>query len=303
MSLEICAVIVTYFPKVVFLHKLLQRLRGQVSQVVIVDNSSQGYSQDAFVDFEAFVIVIHNHRNDGIAMAQNQGISWARKHCFSHVLLLDQDSLPAMHMVRELVRVEKRKLSQGISVAAVGANVLDHLTRVPEPLIQIKKLWIKKKKCDQKTTCMKVDSLISSGCLIRLDVLSLIGLMDERFFIDLVDVEWSLRSKKKGFNLYVACLAELHHAIGKKQKIFYRLNITKHQPERLYYQFRNYILLARYTKISPFGWFNYHLFRHLLPRLLLFCLFLNPRGLNAKMIARGLYDGVMGINGKYKSRK
>jgi rhamnosyltransferase len=303
MSEQICAVIITYFPELHSLRKLLQRLKGQVSQVVIIDNSEQSYSQDAFYDFETFVVVVHNHKNNGVAAAQNQGIIWAKNHFFTHVLLLDQDSLPETHMVRELVQVEKSRLSQGMPVAAVGPNILDRLTHIPEPLVQIKKLWIKKKYCDQLTTCRKVDCLISSGCLIRLAALPSIGFMDETFFIDLVDVEWCLRSKKKGFHLYVACLAELHHAIGTKQKIFRQKNITKHQPERLYYQYRNYLLLARRTKVSPLGWFSYHFLRHLLPRLLLFCLFVEPRMKNTKMIATGLYDGIMGINGKYKIGK
>ena len=303
MSEKICAVIITYFPELHLIRKLLQRLRGQVSQVVIVDNSEQNYSQDFLCDFETFVVVLHNQENDGIATAQNQGIIWAKKHLFTHVLLLDQDSLPGTHMVQELVRVEKSKLSEGIPVAAVGPNVLDRLTHTPEPLVQIEKLWVTKKYCNQLTICRKVDCLISSGCLIRLEALSTIGLMDDRFFIDLVDVEWSLRSRKEGFHLYVACLAKLHHTIGIKQKIYRRQKITKHQPERLYYQYRNFILLARRTKISPLGWFSYHFLRHLLPRLLLFCLFVEPRMKNTKMIVTGLYDGIMGINGKYKSRK
>lgn len=303
MSEKICAVIITYFPELNSLRKLLQRLRGQVSQVVIVDNSNQGYSEDAFVDFEAFVIVIHNHGNDGIATAQNQGIIWAKKHFFTHVLLLDQDSLPETHMVRELLRLEKRKLAQGIPVAAVGPNVLDRLTHIAEPLVQIKKLWVEKKYCDKVATCRKVDYLISSGCLIRFEALAAIGLMDERFFIDLVDVEWSLRSRKEGFHLYVACLAELYHTIGIKKKVFRRQKITSHQPERLYYQYRNFLILARRTKVSPFGWFSYHFFRYLLPRLLVFCLFVGPRLKNTNMIARGLYDGIMGVNGKYKKTR
>jgi len=300
MAEKICAVIITYFPELYFLQKLLQRLKEQVNQVVIIDNSELSYAKDLFSDFETFVFVVHNHKNDGVAAAQNQGIIWAKDHFFTHVLLLDQDSLPGSHMVQELLQVEKNRLSQGAPVAAVGPNILDRLTNTSEPLVKIKKIWIKKKYCAQQTTWRKVDYLISSGCLIRLSALSSIGLMDEAFFIDLVDVEWSLRSREKGFQLYVACSAKLHHAIGTKQKIFCRKNITKHQPERLYYQYRNYILLARRTKVSPLGWFNYHLFRYLGPRLLLFCLFVEPRMENTKMIAKGLYDGIMGINGKCK---
>lgn len=303
MSEKICAVIIAYFPELYSLRKLLQRLRGQVSQVVIVDNSERSFSQGALFDFETFVVVLRNQKNEGIATAQNQGIRWAKKNFFTHVLLLDQDSLPAMHMVRELLRVEKSNLAQGIPVAAVGPNVVDRLTRISEPLVQIEKLWVTKKYCNQLTTCRKVDCLISSGCLIRLEALSIVGLMDERFFIDLVDVEWSLRSRQKGFHLYVACLAKLHHTIGIKQKMFSRQRITRHQPVRLYYQYRNFLLLACRTKVSPFGWFSYHFLRHLVPRLFLFCLFVRPRIKNAKMIARGVHDGIMGIDGEYNSRK
>jgi rhamnosyltransferase len=301
MSERICGVIVTLFPDVTHLHSLVKNLQNQVEQVIIVDNSGGGCLAMEFKGL-SFVEVLINEENLGVAVAHNQGIQWAGERSFSHVFLLDQDSLTETGMVDTLLSAEKQLLFLGMQVAAVGPVVLDSKSRVAEPLIKVEGLRVKRQQCSQLLVdYCEVAYLISSGCLIRLEILSEIGLMDEGLFIDLVDVEWGLRCRRKGFVQYVCCTVQLSHTIGAKEDIASGYTITKHSPLRLYYQYRNFLLIARRYKCRPFGWFFYQLMRRLLPRIFLFPLLVSPRLQNIVMICRGVRDGFAGVDGKYNT--
>ncbi len=300
MSERVCTVIVTYFPDVPHLHALVDNLRSQVDQVLVVDNSGAEHSCPKFQSC-ACVEVICNSTNRGIATAHNQGIQWAKEHSFTHVLLMDQDSLPEIGMVAGLLSVEKKLLALGKRVAAVGPTVLDAKTRIAEPLLAVKGVRVLPQQCSETREYCEVAYLISSGCLIRQQILSEIGLMDEGLFIDLVDVEWGLRCKRKGFVQYVGCTVQLFHSIGEKNDSMSGYMITTHSPLRLYYQYRNFFLIARRYKCRPFGWFFYQLLRRLLPRILLFPLLFSPRLQYIAMICRGVRDGVAGVDGKYNT--
>ncbi len=299
MSERICAVIVTYFPDVPQLHALVDNLRSQVNQVLVVDNSGEEHPCPEFQSCVC-VEVICNSTNRGVATAHNQGIQWAKERFFTHVLLMDQDSLPETDMVAGLLSVEKKLLALGKRVAAVGPTVLDAKTRIAEPLLAVQGGRVLPQQCSETTGYCEVAYLISSGCLIRQQILSETGLMDEGLFIDLVDVEWGLRCRKKGFVQYVSCGVQQFHSIGVKKDIapgYY--TITRHSPLRMYYQYRNFLLIARRYRCSPFGWFFYHLLRRLLPRILLFPLLFSPRLQYIIMICRGVRDGIAGVDGKY----
>jgi len=55
---------------------------------------------------------------------------------------------------------------------------------------------------------------IASGSLVRARVLEVAGRMDQRFFIDYVDVEFSLRLRRAGFEIVGIGDAELRHRLG-----------------------------------------------------------------------------------------
>ncbi|MEZ5718442.1 MAG: glycosyltransferase [Burkholderiaceae bacterium] len=78
----------------------IEALRPQVAHMVIVDNASTvdlpAWRREAVPQVDA---VLRMERNLGIGGAQNRGIDWARAQGASHVLLMDQDSVPAADMV------------------------------------------------------------------------------------------------------------------------------------------------------------------------------------------------------------
>lgn len=300
----VCAVIVTFYPDIAGLLKLLKTVRPQVESIVVIDNASS--ESDLVRKCTAHcrgATYLGTTSNVGIAAAHNHGVEFARESSARYVLLLDQDSLPAHDMVDQLLRAEESLRSQGRKVAAVGPGAISAETGRSEPFLRRKGCcWVSKKSCEEdhgEEVCETL-YLISSGSLISLEVVGEIGLMEEELFIDLVDVEWGFRARAAGYHSFVVCRAGMSHRLGNKEDLpIVPFKVTRHAPVRLYYQTRNYFLLIRKRYVS-IGWSLYYLVRHLVPRFFLFAFVSPPRLLNLKMMLRGLIDGLSGKSGEYR---
>src|SRR5574340_1507525 len=103
---KVCAIVVSYFPEIGALRRLFFATLPQVDALVVVENGTSDAALDGFCAQTQCdkIVILKQDRNIGLAAAFNRGISWARQHGFSHVLLLDQDSEPTQGMVRALMQ-------------------------------------------------------------------------------------------------------------------------------------------------------------------------------------------------------
>jgi rhamnosyltransferase len=86
------------------------------------------------------------------------------------------------------------------------------------------------------------DLVISSGCLVRREVVETIGLPRSDFFIDFVDFEYCLRARSAGYKIAVVPNARFTHEIGWPRKIELPGSSRLwpiHAPFREYYLSRN----------------------------------------------------------------
>lgn len=292
----VCAVVVTYRPDKVLLDRLLVSLGEQVKGVVVVDNTADALKGASIKDDSNVSEVLRPDHNIGLAAAQNLGISWARNHGFSYVLILDQDSEPGPGMVRELLKA-LIELGAESKVAAVGPRFYDVHERTHAPFVKIgfpfnRKLWRHK---GEQT--VKVDFLISSGSLIPVKVINEVGLMDADLFIDSVDLEWSFRARWRGYALYGVYTATMHHSLGdgRKSLPFFPRGIVIHSPLRLYYMTRNRLLLYR-NRHTPKVWVAQDMVR-LVMKFFLFGVLVAPRSSHLRFMFKGLWDGMRGRTG------
>ena len=290
---DVCAVIVTYRYASDKLHRLLTSISAQVGHICLIDNND---SKETNAELQQFRneknTVITNKANLGLATAINQGIRFASENHYRYVLLLDQDSWPAADMIEKLVKAIHCLAIRRKKVAAVGPVVIDQLQGRPLPFLQFKPARIKKISPQfNAERSVPVDFLISSGSLLDVKRLAEESLMDERLFIDNVDLEWCLRVKNAGYELYGVCDSFLNHRIGES---VLRLPIVGkyvllHPPERQYYIMRNRIFLYRRHYI-PFRWKIQDFFR-LMFKLFFFPIAVSPRWRNLHMMLRGILDG------------
>ncbi|MBA4422642.1 MAG: glycosyltransferase family 2 protein [Syntrophus sp. (in: bacteria)] len=297
---KICAIVVSYFPDVETLHRLLTAILPQVDALVVVDNGTSDAVFDGFcahVESDKVFILKHS-RNIGLAAAFNRGIAWARKNGFSHVLLLDQDSEPAQGMVGALIQAFAAS-SAGRKIAAVGPRFHDTREDRYAPFVRIGFPVSRKMFSSGKDGLVDCDFLISSGSLIPLAALDDIGAMDEGLFIDNIDLEWSFRALAKGYTLIGVCTTTMHHRLGhgRRRLPFGLGHIVVHDPIRLYYIMRNRLLLYR-LQYTPAVWISQDVPR-VAVKFLLFSLLVHPRLRNVRFMLAGLRDGLLGRRGPF----
>ena len=284
------AIIVTYHPDVGVLNSNISNLLkcGVIEMVHVVDNTPAGMF-DFEPDFES-VSVSFLGENKGIAYAQNIGIQRAKDIGAKYVVLFDQDSTLSADLVPKLLDAMILAERCGIQLACLGPRPLDIFTgRTHAPLVQ------REKRCgEQITICSQI---IASGKLIKVSALDVIGLMDVGLFIDGVDHEWCWRAKKHGFLTGIAENVVMPHKLGDSREHFLFFTYKIGAPVRLYYQFRNALLLSRRTYV-PFYW----KLRTLLGCIIRFFIF--SFGVHSSIERRrymieGFWDGLRNKSGPY----
>jgi len=289
---SVCAVIVSHEPDPERLRGLLTRVRGQVRNVVVVDNGPGDDARRAAVDLGA--VTLRQPGNIGLAAAANRGISWAREHGSTHVLLLDQDSWPEPDMVARLAEA-LATMSARAPVAAVGPRQLDPRTGESAPFIEVAFPVSRKLHCSEGV--VRCDFLIASGSLIPLAVLEDVGDMDDRLFIDNVDLDWCFRARARGYALYGVGEARMEHLLGDRRVRLLggRIRVAQHRPQRLYFVMRNRLAMYRRPH-TPRAWVAQDAPR-ILVKLVLFGVLVGPRRANVLYMLWGLWDGLRGVTG------
>lgn len=298
---RVVAVVVTYQPDVAATAALLEALRPQVSEVVVVDDGSPAAT---LAPLASAVTAAHAHllrqeTNRGIAAAQNAGIRWARDHGAELVLLSDQDSLPAADMIDRLLEGLRHAQSLDGRVGAVGPVTVDE--RAPEAtLLFAAQRWGPRRAAvpAAEGALVPVAFLLASGCLVPVEVLDAIGPMNESWFIDHVDLEWGLRARRQGLRLYGVTGAQLAHTLGDRTV---RLpgrerEVHIHSPVRNYYMARNTVLLVR-SGLMPVAW-RIGYVAWIVKYIVFYGLLQRPRRQRLRLMVRGLWHGISGRTGK-----
>ena len=299
--MNILAVTVCFHPDLVALRQQVDRLIGDqpASAILLVDNGSEEEKRAVMRQWCAAdprIRLSELGENRGIAAAHNHGIAQARAQGFSHVLLMDQDSLPAPDMVAQLAEAMTRLSMMDPYAAAVGPHYVDPVLGNPPDFVRIHALGIRRHEAQPNRPIVDVDYLISSGSLISLKALDAIGGMQEALFIDYVDIEWGLRARRLGWNLYGVFAAHMTHSLGPQVVRFLWRRFPLHSPQRHYFVVRNALWLYRDGGL-PYSWRIPHGIR-LVMRFLVYVAMGDSRRERLKYIAMGIRDGLAGHMGK-----
>lgn len=304
-SVKICAVVVSFNPELALLEKGLLSLRDQVEAIVVVDNGSAQQTTEWLRRKAGAreLELIEFAENRGVATAQNAGIRLARDRRFTHVLVLDHDSVPEPGMVASLVRALKKLRNQ--KIAALGAGYMDpRLGGSPHFVRTGKFMFQRISQGHEGADPVPVDFLISSGALIPLSTLEHVGLMDERLFVDYVDIEWFLRAKSLGYQAFGVFAARMEHRMGTARRRIWLGKwryVPSYSPSRFYYIMRNGLLLYR-RHYTPWRWVlndinkNFAIFA-------IFAVLVPPRLEHIRAMIRGLWDGLRSRHGKLEYPK
>lgn len=271
----------------------LRRVEFPDFKIIVVDNSSDENEGEKLKNKFLEIDLIQNSVNLGFTGGNNVGIRKALDEGYSHVMLLNNDTVVEPDFLGQMIHRFQR----------------NPLLGVVQPLIYFlhdrKKIWSAGGKWNQ-TLCRSItrgdrkyneeyqakniELDWATGCcmLISRKALLATGLLNDAYFAYFEDVEWSLRFRAKGFKIELAADASIYHEAGASSK-------KKHSEGTLsatvfYYHVRNQIYLLRSVSRGPQVVLaaTYHLTRFIL-WMGYFCL--RGRLQKLKAVARGIKHG------------
>lgn len=244
--MNVYAIVVLYNPDPHIVERQYKGLIHQVEGIIYIDNGSEDYSLCKKLR-GLTTFFIRNEDNLGLAKAQNQGIELAREKNSDFVLFLDQDSLFPEDFVYNLVN-SYLKASSFMKVALVGPAVKNMIYKNSNGLSGIVLCGFILKKINVRDLT-PVSFCISSGSIVPMSVLEDVGLMEDKLFIDGIDIEWCLRARYKGYQIIQTNCTYLDHCLGDGRD----KRVESHSPLREYYIMRNSTWMIRQKHI-PIGY-------------------------------------------------
>jgi GT2 family glycosyltransferase len=273
----------------------LQRLSYENVEIIVVDNgSTDGSGARLSAQFPS-VVFTRTDKNSGFAEGNNVGIRLALQRNAEYIALLNNDTVVDRDFIQPLVELS----ASDLSLAVQSCKIYYH----SEPQV----LWYAGGFLDQhKALGTHVgilkpdegqydeikDTGFATGCMmfISQDALRSVGLLDNKFFIYLEDVDWCVRARNLGYRVVYNPRAKLWHKVSTTHRI--------DSPFYLYFTLRNKILFLR-KHSSPFQlflhlpYFLYFYSRHLVRMSLKWH---SLAGTNA--VIRGIIDGLRNYTGE-----
>lgn len=292
------AVVVTFNPNPERLKQVIVAVARQVGEIIVVDNGSAPDPATYLAGLSPNPMgLIALGDNYGVAAAQNIGLARARERGCTHVLLLDHDAVAAPGMVAALLGEMRAREARGEPVAGVGPLIHDPRRGPPAPFYRLTRTSVERvEAADAGEHSARVDFLISAGALLSLAALAQIGPLNDGLFVDYVDLEWSLRARRRGYRLYGHYGTALDHRLGDEPILVFGRPMMAHSPLRHYYLVRNALALWRMPH-TPWTWVVADAV-HLLRKFVIFSTLAPQRFMHCRMMLRGLADGLRGYSGR-----
>ncbi len=239
----VCGVVVSYYPSEKVLGNI-ELLRRQAGRVVVVDNTPQAHAPAILNDLERLggCTVVRNNKNLGMAAALNIGIRHAISLGFEWIITFDQDSqIPDKYI--EGMLSTYHKLSNPTQAGILCPRYEDTRLGIL--------LHTHRAKNGDVFACM------TSGSMIHAETFRLFGDMDERLFIDYVDLDYSLRLRAAGLKVIECPDAVLTHSLGRitQHKLLWKpFTTTNHSAKRRYYITRNRLIVYKRYLFKDSEW-------------------------------------------------
>ena len=237
--MKIYSIIVCYNPDVSNLFQTYKTLTKCNSHVLVIDNTENSYITfyKDYPDCTFFPL----GKNTGVAYAQNVGIKYAIELGAEVIIMFDQDSKINNNFLSNLL--SPLKIDKPSVISPVHFDI-DNNYEYPSMKFNKYGLLSKVYKKD-KSEPYNVDAVIASGTAVTAVTFSIVGLMDEDFYIDYVDTDWCLRSSFMNIPIQVTPDAIMRHSIGTKSVNFRIMRGYIHNPLRSYYKIRNCFFFFR----------------------------------------------------------
>lgn len=228
-----------------------------LDKVIVVDNASSDGSAQNISDLKLPLQVLYNKENLGFAAACNMG---AKQTTSDYLLFLNPDTKLFRDSLSTPIFFLERQCNEHIGILGVqlvdeNGHICKTCARFPTPGAYFSKMLGLNRlfpnifpshlmtEWDHRTSKI-VDHVIGAFFLVRASLFQKIGGFDERYFVYLEDLDFSLKTKHLGYASYYLATTQIYHKGGgsseqiKATRLFYSLR------SRIIYSYRHFGFLA-----------------------------------------------------------
>ncbi|WP_181444413.1 glycosyltransferase family 2 protein [Bacillus sp. 03113] len=232
---KVASIMVTYHPD----SDVVQNAKSIIQsceRLVIIDNGSNADSKAYLKELESEdrIILIYNNENKGLGFGLNAGIRYILNaedlQQIQWIATFDQDS-----------HVEPDYFTK-IMLAYDTYQEKDKLAILAPNWIEQKAKNEDASNLEQSYELQEQKTVITSGSLVKKDVFQKIGLFEESYFIDFLDIEFCLRARSFGYKIVQVPQVTMLHNLGNTERhkvLGSNLQATNHNAIRRYYITRN----------------------------------------------------------------
>lgn len=211
---------------------IYEQIKDIQFEVIVVDNASQDGTVDMIKKGFPDVLLIENARNAGVAPARNQAI---RRSAGRYILLLDADTeFVSKNFIDIIKYMDASPEVALLGVQQITFNNQPYPASRTFPLIRdivLRRLaflgFIRNSKhmkahhllFHDQDKPVEVDYVIGAFQLIRRDIFTMVGLLDENMFYGFEDADYCARLKKAGHKvIYYPAYTIKHYVSGITRK-------------------------------------------------------------------------------------
>jgi GT2 family glycosyltransferase len=227
----------------------LSRSSWSNGSAIVVDNGSTDGTVDAVRKQFPDVDVIPTGTNLGFAEGNNVGMRAALATGADYILLLNNDTVAHEHLITELVNEAERRPDAGALCPII--YYLDRPDRIWYAGARFdarrghngRHTGYGERDVGQYHSVREVGRGTGAAMLMRREAVESVGLLDGDLFLQVEDVEWSLRVRRAGWRIFFVPQARVWHRVSVSSG-------GEHSPAVAYYETRNTLTVAdRYAPL------------------------------------------------------
>ena len=264
-------------------------------KIILVDNE---YSEKSLIDLRnkhKELIVFKEKNNLGFAGGNNIGIRYALENDYDYIMLLNNDTEVKENFILPLVeRIEKDHFLGAVQPLILNFSNKSIIWNAGGKLNKFLGLTSTRLNNNKLNSSIVFDDYTDwiSGCciLIKSEILTKVGLLDEKFFNYYEDVDWSLRMKNLGYDLgFVKESIIYHHGSSSSKNKKTKEGVISSKIH--YFNIRNHILLLKKHK-NLFNFFGIIFFQIIKITSYVFYFLIRFRFNKLTMVLKGLKHGL-----------